>query len=185
MRTETFYEIAQVIRTLLPVFAAIGTVSSAVGFWRIFSKWNVPGILSLVPFARGWVFGKDSPHTARGLYAFSDGMIVVLTPIFYYIRAYGKLSEYRIGGFVFYVDRAMLIVTAIWAVCEVVRFLSSVHIAANLCKKNNRGKGWVVSWVLLPKISKILWGFSDRFMTDTGKDRGKQDGSLSVKEERL
>ena len=90
MKSETLFNIAQLIRTLLPIFAAIGTISSAVGFWRIFRKWHKPGILSLVPFARGWVFGKDSGRTARTLYAFSDGVIVVLTPIFYYIRAYGR-----------------------------------------------------------------------------------------------
>ena len=170
MKSETLFNIAQLIRTLLPIFAAIGTISSAVGFWRIFRKWHKPGILSLVPFARGWVFGKDSGRTARTLYAISDGVIVVLTPIFYYIRAYGELREYVIGRFVFYVDRAMLIVTAIWAMAEIVRFLSSVHISANLCKKNNRGKAWIFSWILLPKLSKIIWGFSDKFIAENDTD---------------
>ena len=170
MKSETLFHIVQFIRTLLPIFAAIGTISSAVGFWRIFQKWHKPGILSLIPFVRGWIFGKDSGKTARTLYAVSDGMIVVLTPIFYYIRAYGEVQEYVIGRFVFYVDRAMLIVTAIWAVAEVIRFFSSVHISANLCKKNHRGKAWTFSWVLLPKLSKIVWGFSGRFITEPRED---------------
>lgn len=170
MRSEILFNIVQFIRTLLPIFAAIGTISSAVGFWRIFKKWKKPGILSLVPFARGWIFGKDSGKIPRTLYALSDGMIVVLTPVFYYIRAFGEVKEYSIGRFVFYVDTAMLIVTAIWAVAEIVRFLSSVHISANLCKKNNRGKGWIFSWVLLPKFSKIVWGFSNRFITERKED---------------
>ena len=170
MKSEILFNIVQFIRTLLPIFAAIGTISSAVGFWRIFRKWNKPGILSLIPFARGWIFGKDSNKTARMLYALSDGTIVVLTPIFYYIRAFGNVREYTVGRFVFYVDTAMLIVTAIWAVAEAVRFLSSVHISANLCKKNNRGKLWTLSWVLLPKLSKIVWGFSNRFITEHKED---------------
>ena len=82
----------------------------------------------------------------------------------------GELREYVIGRFVFYVDRAMLIVTAIWAVAEIVRFLSSVHISANLCKKNNRGKAWIFSWILLPKLSKIIWGFSDKFIAENDTD---------------
>ena len=170
MQSETMLHIVQVIRTLLPMFAAIGTISSAVGFWRIFRKWNKPGILSLIPFARGWIFGKDSPRRSRTLYAGSDGMIVVLTPIFYYIRANGTLREFAVGRFVFYVDTAMLIVTAIWAVAEVIRFLSSVHISANLCRKNHRGRGWVASWILLPKLTKILWGFSGRFITKSQEE---------------
>lgn len=154
MKSETLFHIVQFIRTLLPIFAAIGTISSAIGFWRMFQKWNKPGVLSLVPFVRGWVFGKDSPKKARLLYAVSDGIIVVLTPIFYYIRAYGDVQEYVIRGFTFYVDNAMLVVTAIWAVAEVIRFLSSVHLSANLCKKAGRGKGWIV------------WGFSGRYITE-------------------
>lgn len=74
--------------------------------------------------------------------------------IFYYIRAYGDVQEYVIRGFTFYVDNAMLVVTAIWAVAEVIRFLSSVHLSANLCKKAGRGKGWIV------------WGFSGRYITE-------------------
>lgn len=79
MKSETLFHIVQFIRTLLPIFAAIGTISSSIGFWRMFQKWNKPGVLSLVPFVRGWVFGKDSPKKARLLYAVSDGIIVVLT----------------------------------------------------------------------------------------------------------
>ena len=167
VKSETLFNIVQFIRTLLPIFAAIGTISSAVGFWRMFRKWDKPGYLSLIPFIRGWIFGKDSGNIARFLYAFSDGMIVVLTPIFYYIRIYGEVQEYVVGEFVFYVDRAMLIITAIWAVMEAIRFFSSIHISANLVKKNNRGKGWIVSWVLLPDFSKIVWGFSNRFLKET------------------
>ena len=166
MEAETMYEIVQVIRTLLPIFAAIGTISSIIGFWKIFQKWNKPGILSVVPFIRGWIFGKDSPQNPRLIYALSDGMIEVLTPIFYYIRAYGNVEKVIVRGFVFYVDKKMLIITAIWAVCEVARFLSSVHISANLCKKNKRGKAWIASWVLMPKISKIIWGFSGKYINE-------------------
>ena len=173
MNSQIMYDIVQVIRTLMPIFAAIGTVSSAVGLWRMFKKWNTPGLFSLIPFVRGWVFGRDSGRVPRLLYAVSDGIIVVLTPIFYYIRAYGDVTEYVFHGFTFYVDTPMLIVTAIWAVCEVVRFMSSVHISANLCKKNNRGKGWIISWVLMPQISKILWGFSNRIMANPQKNGSK------------
>ena len=169
MNSQIMYNIVQVIRTLLPVFAAIGTISSAVGFWRMFRKWDTPGWFSLIPFLRGWVFGRDSSRLPRLLYAISDGMIVVLTPIFYYIRAYGDVTEYVFHGFTLYVDTPMLIVTAIWAVCEVVRFLSSVHITTKLCKKNDRGIGWVFTWILLPQVSKILWGFSNRIMADSRK----------------
>ena len=170
MNSQTIYNLVQLIRNLLPVFAAIGTISSAIGFWRIFQKWRAPGILSLVPFARGWVFGRDSGRTARFLYAFSDGLIFVLTPIFFYIRANGALREYTVWRFTFYVDTPMLIVTAIWAAAEVARFLSSVHITANLCKKNHRGKIWVASWILLPKLTKVLWGFSGRFIQEPRED---------------
>ena len=170
MNSETLYQIVQTIRTLLPVFAAIGTISSAVGFWKIFNKWGKPGVLSLLPFARGWIFGKDSETIPRSLYAISDGLIVVLTPIFYYIRANGKVEEVMIAGHLFYIDKAMLVVTVVWAICEGIRFLSSVHISANLCKKNERGKGWTISWVLMPKISKIIWGFSDQYIKNELKE---------------
>ena len=171
MESGMLFQIVQIVRTLLPLFATIGTISSIVGFWRIFQKWNKPGMLSLIPFARGWIFGKDSGKTARTLYALSDGMIAVLTPIFYYIRIHGDLQEYPVGRFVFYVDRAMLIVTAIWAVAEVIRFLSSVHISANLCRKNHMGKAWIFSWVLFPMFAKIAWGFSDRFLAKPQEER--------------
>ena len=68
---------------------------------------------SLLSFIRGWIFEKDSANTPRLIYAAADGMIVTLTPIFYYIWAYGDLQEYVVGGYTFYVDKAMLIVTAI------------------------------------------------------------------------
>lgn len=166
MTSETMYNIVQFVRTLMPIFAAIGTVTSVIGFWKMFRKWGKPGVLSLLPFIRGWIFGKDSANTPRLIYAAADGMIVTLTPIFYYIRAYGDLQEYVVGGYTFYVDKAMLIVTAIWAVAEIARFFSSVHISANLCKKNRKGKGWTISWVLMPKLSKILWGFSNKLMIE-------------------
>ena len=166
MKSELFYNITQLIRTLLPVFAAIGTITSAVGFWRIFNKWRINGIYSLIPFVRGWIFGKDSKIIPRIFYAVSDGIIVVLTPIFYYLRVYGNIEEYTIGKFVIYVDRAMLIVIIIWVLVELIRFFSSIHIAANLCKKNNRGKGWIFSWVLIPQFTKIVWGFSNKFIKE-------------------
>ena len=174
MGSETMYQIAQVIRTLLPVFAAIGTVSSAVGFWRMFRKWGEPGVLSLVPFARGWIFGRDSGRVARLLYAASDGMIVVLTPIFYYIRAFGDLQEFVVGRFTFYVDAPMLVVTAIWAVAEAVRFLSSVHISANLCKKNGRGIAWIVSWILLMRTTLLTRCPYDIFPRETPVARSRR-----------
>ena len=104
MTSETMYNIVQFVRTLMPIFAAIGTVTSVIGFWKMFRKWGKPGVLSLLPFVRGWIFGKDSANTPRLIYAAADGIIVTLTPIFYYIRAYGDLQEYAVGGFTFYVD---------------------------------------------------------------------------------
>ena len=173
MSRETMYGIVQFIRTLLPVFAGIGTVSSVVGFWRMFRKWDKPGYLSLLPFARGYIFGKDSNMIPRLIYALSDGMILVMTPIFYYIRIYGKVEEVMIGNHVFFIDRAMIIITVFWAIFEVARFFSSVHVSTSLCRKNHRGKGWIVSWILMPKISKIVWGFSNRVMTDERKSELK------------
>ena len=165
MDSDLFFRFAEIIRSLLPVFAAIGTVSSIVGFWKIFNKWGKPGYLSLLPFARGWIFGKDSPETARTIYAFSDGFIVVLTPIFYYLRA-NSASEplFEFHGYTIYGDKPMMIITVIWAIAEIVKFLSSVHISANLCKKNNKGKRWIATWIVFPKIAKIIWGFSDKFL---------------------
>ena len=158
------YAIAQFIRTLMPIMAGIGTVSSVIGLWRIFSKWHQPGILSLLPFARGWVFGRDSERKPRLIYSISDGVILVLTPIFYWIRAHGELTEAHIGSFTFYVDRSMIIITVFWAIAEIMRFCSSVHISANLVKKNGQKKKWVLSWIFLPKLSKIVWGFSNKYV---------------------
>ena len=166
MNHEFMYHIAQVIRTLMPIFAAIGTVSSIIGLWRIFVKWNRPGILSVVPFARGWIFGKDSETKPRLIYSISDGVIMVLTPIFYWIRATGVLTEMKIGNFTFYVDKSMVVITIFWAVAEILRFLSSVHISAKLVRKNHQKKGWILSWILLPKLSKIIWGFSNGFVKE-------------------
>ena len=45
--SERMYAIAQFIRTLMPIMAGIGTVSSVIGLWRSFSKWHQPGILSI------------------------------------------------------------------------------------------------------------------------------------------
>ena len=163
------YGLAQLLRTLLPVMAAIGTISSVAGLWRMFVKWGRPGALSLVPFARGWIFGKDSNALPRAVYSISDGAIMALTPIFYYIRAFGDLAAVTVGGFTFYVDGPMLAVTAIWAVAELVRFGTSVHVSSNLVKKHGQKKRWVLSWVLLPQLSQIVWGFSNRFVKGNGK----------------
>jgi multisubunit Na+/H+ antiporter MnhG subunit len=154
MKSETLLAIVQVIRTLLLIFAAIGTIFSIIGFLRMFQKWNKPGILSVISFTRGWF--KYSGLKARIFYALSDGIIVVLTPIFYYIKAYGAVEELVVRGYLFYLDKAMLAKTAFWVVAEVIRLLSSVHISANLCRKNNQGKAWIASWILLPKLSKIV-----------------------------
>lgn len=164
LNTEVMYNIAQFIRTLMPIMAAIGTISSIVGLWRIFVKWGKPGILSILPFARGWIFGKDSDRRPRLIYSFSDGMIMILTPIFYWIRACGELTPISVYGFTFYVDKSMVIITVIWAIAEILRFSSSVYISANLVKKSRQKKGWVLSWIFLPKLSKIIWGFSNRFV---------------------
>ena len=169
LNTERMYAIAQFIRTLMPIMAGIGTVSSVIGLWRMFNKWHQPGILSLLPFARGWVFGRDSEWKPRLIYSISDGVILVLTPIFYWIRAHGELTEANIGSFTFYVDRSMIIITVIWAIAEIVRFCSSVHISANLVKKNGQKKRWVLSWIFLPKLSKIVWGFSNRYVKEGAK----------------
>ena len=167
--SERMYAIAQFIRTLMPVMAGIGTVSSVIGLWRIFSKWHQPGILSLLPFARGWVFGRDSERIPRLIYSISDGVILVLTPIFYWIRAHGELTEAHAGSFTFYVDRSMIIITVFWAIAEIMRFCSSVHISENLVKKNGQKKRWVLSWIFLPKLSKIVWGFSNRYVREDVK----------------
>jgi len=166
---ERMYAIAQFIRTLMPIMAGIGTVSSVIGLWRMFNKWHQPGILSLLPFARGWIFGRDSERKPRLVYSISDGVILVLTPIFYWIRATGTLTETHIGNFTFYVDRSMIIITVIWAMAEIMRFCSSVHISANLVKKNGQKKRWVLSWIFLPKLSKIVWGFSNRYVREDVK----------------
>lgn len=171
--SERMYAIAQFIRTLMPIMAAIGTVSSAIGLWRMFNKWHKPGILSLIPFARGWIFGRDSDIKPRLIYSISDGVILVLTPIFYWIRATGTLTEAHIWKFTFYVDRSMIIITVFWAIAEIMRFYSSVHISANLVKKNKQKKRWVLSWIFLPKFSKVVWGFSNRYVkekTDEDQD---------------
>ena len=167
--SERVYAIAQLIRTLMPIMAGIGTISSVIGLWRIFSKWHQPGILSLLPFARGWVFGRDSERKPRLIYSISDGVILVLTPIFYWIRANSELTEAHIGSFTFFVDRSMIIITVFWAIAEMMRFCSSVHISANLVKKNGQKKRWVLSWIFLPKLSKIVWGFSNRYVKEDAK----------------
>lgn len=167
--TERMYTITQFIRTLMPIMAGIGTVSSVIGLWRMFVKWDQPGFLSLLPFARGWVFGRDSERKPRLIYSISDGVILVLTPIFYWIRATGTLTEAHIGSFKFYVDRSMIIITVFWAIAEIMRFFSSVHISANLVKKNGQKKRWVLSWIFLPKLSKIVWGFSNRYVKERAK----------------
>ena len=167
--TERMYVIAQFIRTLMPIMAGIGTVSSVIGLWRMFVKWHQPGVLSLLPFARGWIFGRDSDTKPRLVYSLSDGVILVLTPIFYWIRANGELTEAHFGSFTFYVDRSMIIITVIWAIAEIMRFCSSVHISANLVKKSGQKKRWILSWIFLPKLSKIVWGFSNRYVKEDAK----------------
>lgn len=167
--TERMYTITQFIRTLMPIMAGIGTVSSVIGLWRMFVKWDQPGFLSLLPFARGWVFGRDSERKPRLIYSISDGLILVLTPIFYWIRATGTLTEAHIGSFIFYVDRSMIIITVFWAIADIMRFFSSVHISANLVKKNGQKKRWVLSWIFFPKLSKIVWGFSNRYVKERAK----------------
>ena len=170
-----FYIIAELFRNLMPYMAALGTLSSIVGFWRMFRKWNRPGYLSLLPFARGYIFGKDSSRGMRLLYSISDGMIMLLTPVFYYVRAKGGLTPVEFFGFTVYVDASMIAIVIVWAILEVTKFLSSVNVSTNLCKKNNRGKLWIVSWVLMPQISKILWGFSDKIMAREDKNNTKSD----------
>ena len=62
LNTERMYAIAQVIRTLMPVMAGIGTVTSAIAFWRMFNKWNQPWILS-------WIF---LPKLSKIIWGFSN-----------------------------------------------------------------------------------------------------------------
>ena len=69
----------------------------------------------------------------------------------------------------FYVDRSMIIITVVWAIAEIMRFCSSVHISANLVKKNGQKKRWILSWIFLPKFSKIVWGFSNRYVREDVK----------------
>ena len=164
MSPDTMYYIAQILRTAMPICAGIGTITSAAGLWQMFHKWGKPGWLSLVPFVRGWIFSKDSSTFMRAVYAISDGIILALTPLFYYIRANGVVQEYQVRGFTFYMDRSMLIITIIWAIAEFVRFLSSVDVSSNLCKKNDQGILWVICWVAFPWLPKILWGLSNRYM---------------------
>ena len=167
--SERMYAISQFIRTLMPIMAGIGTISSVVGLWKMFIRWHKPGVLSLLPFARGWIFGRDSATKPRIVYSVSDGVILVLTPIFYWIRANGVLTEAHIGNFTFYVDRSMIIITVIWAIAEILRFFSSLHIYANLVKKNGQKKRWILSWIFLPKFSKIVWGFSNKYVKENSK----------------
>ena len=164
INSNVMLNITQFFRTITPILAAIGTISSTVGFWRIFQKWNKPGIYSIIPFIRGWIFSKDSSYITRMLYSFSDGFIVVLTPIFYWIRIYGNIEEVVIKDFTFYIDRAMIIVVVLWAIAEIVKFISYTIVAKNLCIKNNKKKRWIFSWIFLPKFTKIIWGFSNKFI---------------------
>ncbi len=161
---DLLYELAQLLRSLMPLMAAIGTASSIVGLWKMFTKWGYSGALSLLPFIRGWIFAKDSSTAARATYSISDGTILVLTPIFYGIRMFGHLTPVAVGRFTFYLDTPMLIVTAIWAVAEVARFASKVPVTVSLVEKSGQKKRWVLSWMVFPKISQIIWGFSDKFV---------------------
>ena len=153
----------------MPILAGIGTVSSIIGLARIFNKWHQPWFLSMLPFARGWIFAKDSKTEIRLIYSIFDGLILIMTPIFYWIRATVQLTEVQIGSFIIYVDRPMIILTIFWAIAEIMRFYSSVHISANLVKKNGQKKKWILSWIFLPQISKIVWGFSDRYVKEDAK----------------
>ena len=161
---DIIYEITELIRTALPIFAAIGTISSIIGFWRIFKKLNVPGIFSLIPFVRSFIFSKDSNFWVKLFYSLSDGFIMILTPIFYYIRAYGNLRPVEIYGITFYLDTAMLIVVIIWAILEVIRFITHAMVTNKIVIKNNQKKIWVLAWIFIPKITKIIWGFSNKFI---------------------
>ena len=162
-------EITELIRTAIPIFAAIGTITSIIGFWRIFKKWNVPGILSLIPFVRSWIFSKDSNFWIKLFYSLSDGFIMILTPIFYYIRAYGELKPVKIYGITFYLDTPMLIVVIIWAILEIIKFISYALVTNKIVIKNNQKKIWVLAWILIPKITKIIWGFSNKFIKNENK----------------
>ena len=161
---DLLYELAELLRSLMPLMAAIGTVSSIIGLWKMFTKWGYSGALSLLPFTRGWVFAKDSGFAARATYSISDGTIMVLTPIFYAIRMFGQLTPVDVAGFTFYVDTPMLVVTAIWAVAEVARFTSKVPVTVSLVDKSGQKRRWVLSWMVFPKISQVLWGFSGKFV---------------------
>ena len=182
INSDIMLTITQVLRTITPFLAAIGTISSTVGFWRIFQKWNKPGIYSMIPFVRGWIFSKDSSFITRALYSFADGFIVVLTPIFYWIRINGKVEEVIIKDFTFYIDRTMLTVVVIWAIAEVVKFISYAITAKNLCIKNNKKKRWIFSWIFLPKITKVIWGFSNKFIKKEEIENIK--GSEVIEDER-
>ena len=59
---DIIYVVTELIRTLIPIFGAVGTITSIIGFWRIFKKWNIPGIYSLIPFVRSWIFSKDNEN---------------------------------------------------------------------------------------------------------------------------
>lgn len=165
--------ITELIRTAIPIFAAIGTIGSIIGFWRIFKKWNIPGALSLVPFVRSWKFSKDSNFWIKLSYSLSDGFIMILTPIFYYIRAFGKLKPVVIHGITFYLDTPMLIVVIIWAILEVIKFVSYALVTNTIVIKNNQKKIWVLAWIIAPKLTKIIWGFSNKFIKEETKEKNK------------
>ena len=37
------------------------------------------------------------------------------------------------------------------------------------CKKSGQKKRWILSWIFLPKLSKIVWGFSNRYVKENAK----------------
>ena len=64
---------------------ALFTLTSIIGLRKMFNKWHKSGLLSLVSFTRGWIFSKDSKLAIRLIYSISDGIILILTPIYYWL----------------------------------------------------------------------------------------------------
>ena len=164
MHSVNMIKLIDLVRILLPYFTALCTIFATVGFWRMFRKWNQPGYLSLLPFARGWIFARDSRKTPRLVYTISDGIVLLMTPAFYYFSATGRTAAHRFLGYTIYMDSSLLVLTVIWCILQACVFVSSIFVSRRLCEVNETNKFWMICWILVPNLTKIIWGFSEKYL---------------------